>query len=796
MQNEFGGRGSEFVGNPGAHPLQGAPDPALVDEYVRRCLTVEFTEAPEPRTFRSDPAFAGVLTPLNSQQFAAAITAGQALIPRFPDFDLLYKWVAAGFRSTQQSAQARAVLFAGLANAKRKSLLLTDMGDTEAQSGDLGGAVYWWSQAIHCLSLNPVDCDAWLLLSYVANGYGLADLERPLLERFDSLRTGQVRLDPATAGRLTNLARRSQTESIRRVLDGLQFGYFASSVKRSDAVTPPPPAAAPRELKPVPPPVSGPPPGWYPDPTGAAALCWWDGAQWQPSAGHYPRDGGPSHGPEPRPSDGAAPPPVVVDQTAPVVAAPPAVTELQAVASDRVPQVTPEAPFDPAPPHGTEQQAAASHEVPSVTSAAAASPAPPAIQPPGPKQPMKRWPIIAGVGVLAVAAIVGVVVVPRLSSSDSAAPAPGPVISPPAASAPGVAAGMLAAGYLHTCRVTDAGGVQCWGDNGFGQLGDGTRTDRATPVNVVGLNESVVELSAGGYQTCAVTSAGAVKCWGANDLGQLGDGSTTSSPVPVAVVGLGAGVRSIASGYEHTCVVTTGGAVKCWGANESGQLGDDSTTNRLTPVDVQGLASDVRAATAGGDYGGGQTCALKTNGSVACWGSNRSGQLGDGTTTSQSTPVAVTTLAAGVEAISAGDEHVCALTVGGEVQCWGENLFGQLGNGSPGGQVTPTPVPGLGSGVRALSSGGLHTCVITNASGVLCWGDNEYGQLGDGTTETRSTAVPVAGLTSNVGLVKAGAKSTCALTGAGVEQCWGDNESGQLGNGTTTGSSTPVSVAG
>ncbi|MGB7963092.1 MAG: hypothetical protein WCF12_09085 [Propionicimonas sp.] len=486
----------------------------------------------------------------------------------------------------------------------------------------------------------------------------------------------------------------------------------------------------------------------------------------------------------------------MVDQTAPVVAAPPAVTELQAVASDRVPQVTPEAPFDPAPPHGTEQQAAASHEVPSVTSAAAASPAPPAIQPPGPKQPMKRWPIIAGVGVLAVAAIVGVVVVPRLSSSDSAAPAPGPVISPPAASAPGVAAGMLAAGYLHTCRVTDAGGVQCWGDNGFGQLGDGTRTDRATPVNVVGLNESVVELSAGGYQTCAVTSAGAVKCWGANDLGQLGDGSTTSSPVPVAVVGLGAGVRSIASGYEHTCVVTTGGAVKCWGANESGQLGDDSTTNRLTPVDVQGLASDVRAATAGGDYGGGQTCALKTNGSVACWGSNRSGQLGDGTTTSQSTPVAVTTLAAGVEAISAGDEHVCALTVGGEVQCWGENLFGQLGNGSPGGQVTPTPVPGLGSGVRALSSGGLHTCVITNASGVLCWGDNEYGQLGDGTTETRSTAVPVAGLTSNVGLVKAGAKSTCALTGAGVEQCWGDNESGQLGNGTTTGSSTPVSVAG
>ncbi len=338
--------------------------------------------------------------------------------------------------------------------------------------------------------------------------------------------------------------------------------------------------------------------------------------------------------------------------------------------------------------------------------------------------------------------------------------------------------------------------MQCWGDNDFGQLGDGTSTDQATPVNVVGLNAGVVALSAGGYQTCAVTNAGAVKCWGFNERGQLGDGSTTSSPIPVDVVSLRAGVRSVAAGYEHTCAVTMGGAVKCWGANESGELGDGTTTDRSAPADVQGLASDVAMVTAGGDYSGGQTCALKTNGSVVCWGNNRSGQLGDETTISRSTPTAVTALTSGVQEISAGNEHVCALTVSGEVQCWGHNLYGQLGNGSTDDQSTPVPASGLGSGVRAVSSGGRHSCAITSAVGVLCWGDNEYGQLGDGTTETRLTAVPVAGLTSDVRIVHAGEESTCVLTGAGVEQCWGDNESGELGNGTTNGSYTPVSVEG
>lgn len=757
MQQGIGGRQSELANHPGSQPPHAVPDPARVEDYVRRCLTVEFTEQPEARTYRSDPALASVLTPLNSQQFSAAVAAGRALLPRFDDFDLVYKWIGAAYRSTQQLPQAREILVMGLARAKRKSLLLTDLGTTEAQLGDLGSAVYWWSQAIHCLSLNPVDSDAYLELSCVANGFGLTDFERLLLARADSLRAGRVRLEPAAARRLTGLALSGRTESVRRVLDGLQFGYFAS------------PAQLPPTL--VRPPISGPPPGWYPDPTNAAALCWWDGTQWQPSSSHRLQGVDSAHGFGPAPSGTVPQPAVRIDPVA--LAAPSPVTTPEVAPSGPQPQPQPAQPI--------------------LTRTAT-----PPIQPTVPQLPRKRWPVIAGVGVLAVLAILAAVALPRLLPTNSAAPAPAST-SLPAASptqAVPVGGGLLTAGSQHSCRLTAAGGVLCWGSNGFGQLGDGTWTDRATPAGVDGLGEGVLSLGANGYHTCAVTDSGAVKCWGLNEHGQLGDGSTTGSLVPVDVVGLGAGIRSVAAGYEHTCAVTTAGAVKCWGANESGELGDGSTTDRLAPVDVQGLAADVVSVTAGGDYSGGQTCALMATGSIVCWGNNGSGQLGDGTTTNRSTPTTVTARGPGYQAVSAGDEHVCALTSEGEVQCWGENLYGQLGNGSTDDQAIPSPVPGLGSGVRALSAGGLHSCVVTGTSAALCWGDNEYGQLGDGTTGTRLTAVPVTGLTSGVRLVHAGEGSTCALTGTGVEQCWGDNEHGQLGNGTTKGSLIPVSVGG
>jgi alpha-tubulin suppressor-like RCC1 family protein len=352
----------------------------------------------------------------------------------------------------------------------------------------------------------------------------------------------------------------------------------------------------------------------------------------------------------------------------------------------------------------------------------------------------------------------------------------------------------IAAGYFHTCALASAGAVKCWGGNDWGQLGDGTTTERHTPVDVSGLASGVVAISAGYGHTCALTSVGGVTCWGGNGAGELGDGTTTDRHAPVAVSGLASRVAAISAGYDHTCALTSAGGVKCWGANGAGELGDGTTTDRHTPVDVSGLTSGVAAiAAAGGDH----TCALTSAGGVECWGDDDAGQLGDGTTTERHTPVDVSGLASGVVAISAGYDHTCALTSVGGVKCWGYNDDGELGDGTTTDRHTPVDVSGLTSGVAAIAAaGGDHTCALTSAGGVECWGNNELGQLGDGTTLDRHTPVDVSGLASGVAAISAGYGHTCALTSAGGVECWGNNERGQLGDGTTTDRHTPVEVIG
>ncbi|MBN9366115.1 MAG: IPTL-CTERM sorting domain-containing protein [Comamonadaceae bacterium] len=351
----------------------------------------------------------------------------------------------------------------------------------------------------------------------------------------------------------------------------------------------------------------------------------------------------------------------------------------------------------------------------------------------------------------------------------------------------------VAAGGNHSCALTTAGAVHCWGDNGIGQLGDGTTTQRTTPVAVTGLGAGVAAIAAGSYHSCALTTAGAVHCWGSNGNGQLGDGSTTSQSTPVAVSGLDSGVAAIAAGNSHTCALTTAGAVLCWGFNGSGQLGDGSTTQRTTPVAVSGLGSGVAAIAAGRHH----SCALTTAGAVQCWGNNNSGQLGDGSTMGRSTPVAVSGLDSGVAAITAGSQHSCARTTAGAVRCWGSNFNGQLGNGTTTDSTTPVAVSGLDSGVAAIAAGhNVHTCALTTAGAVRCWGWNVYGQLGDGSTMGRSTPVAVSSLGSGVATIVAGTSHSCARTTAGAAHCWGDNFFGQLGDGSTTNRFTPVAVSG
>lgn len=350
----------------------------------------------------------------------------------------------------------------------------------------------------------------------------------------------------------------------------------------------------------------------------------------------------------------------------------------------------------------------------------------------------------------------------------------------------------ISAGRNHTCALTNSGGVKCWGWNTAGQLGDGTNTNKTTPVDVLGLTSGVIAISAGDMHTCAVTQTGGVKCWGSNYIGQLGDGTYTDRNTPVNVSGLSSGVSAVAGGYQHTCALMNSGGVKCWGYNEFGQLGDGTFVTRLTPIDVLGLSSGVSAITTGYYH----TCALMNTGEAKCWGKNEFGQVGDGTATDRFTAVDVSGLSSGVLAISGGGKHTCALLNSGEVKCWGNNENGQVGVTTSAISTTPVDVYGLSSGVVALSAGGRHTCVITGALGGKCWGYDYDGALGNGTLGSSPTPVDVSDFSAGEGIISAGYGHTCGATDIGSIKCWGWNQYGQLGDGSSTSKQTPVTVTG
>ena len=200
-----------------------------------------------------------------------------------------------------------------------------------------------------------------------------------------------------------------------------------------------------------------------------------------------------------------------------------------------------------------------------------------------------------------------------------------------------------------------------------------------TPVDVVGLGSGVVAIAAGWYHNCALTAAGGLKCWGYGAQGQLGNGSTATQPTPVDVTGLTSGVAAVAAGAFHTCALTTAGGMKCWGRGDLGQLGDGTTFFRQVPVDVSGLASGVSSIALGWDH----SCAITTAGGLKCWGYNSNGQLGDGTNADKSSPVDVAGLASGVAMASGGAVHTCAIASGGVAKCWGSQpVTARLGDGS------------------------------------------------------------------------------------------------------------------
>jgi alpha-tubulin suppressor-like RCC1 family protein len=336
-----------------------------------------------------------------------------------------------------------------------------------------------------------------------------------------------------------------------------------------------------------------------------------------------------------------------------------------------------------------------------------------------------------------------------LTGHYSTAPVDVSVIAAPGRTSPLSGVSAIATGGSYTCAVTSGGGVKCWGDNGNGVLGNGSTTNSEYPVDVVGLTSGVSVISAGYGYACALTGTGGVKCWGWNTDGQLGNGTKIDSSTPVDVVGLTSGVSAIAAGFHHTCALTSAGGAKCWGLNDFGELGNGTKIDSSTPVDVVGLTSGVSMITAGSFH----TCAITSRGGVKCWGDALDGELGGGDTcgpaaclVNSDTPVEVLGLTSGISAIDAGDSHTCALTSAGGVKCWGTNRSGQLGDGtrSPWGiNGAPVDVAGLKGGVSAITAGSAHTCVLMSDGSVRCWGDNQYGQLGDGSTTSSYTPVDV-----------------------------------------------------
>ncbi len=400
----------------------------------------------------------------------------------------------------------------------------------------------------------------------------------------------------------------------------------------------------------------------------------------------------------------------------------------------------------------------------------------------------------------------------------------------------------LSAGSGHTCALLETGGVMCWGQNGGGQLGDGTETDRLAPVAVSGLGGSAVAIAAGGTHTCAILDSGHVQCWGLNANGQLGagDGIPYQTGTPQDVVGIENAV-ALTAGTSHTCALLETGGMKCWGYNFYGSLGNGNsgnTADAYTPVDVVGLSSGVAQMGAGylhtcarldsgavrcwGEItsimssstpqempglgsgvarlavgGDGYYCALKTDGTVRCAGANREGQLGDGTTTSRDQPVQVQGLPSGVTEIAAGTFHSCAV-IGDTARCWGRDAEGQLGIGnSTRGSVELSEL--WDTAYTDISVGARHVCAVAAGGAAQCWGNNHRGELGIGEPVgldvTRSSPQPVVGLSSGVSRIAAGINYSCAVVNDGA-RCWGHNLNGQLGTGDTAATTTPAQVSG
>ena len=384
----------------------------------------------------------------------------------------------------------------------------------------------------------------------------------------------------------------------------------------------------------------------------------------------------------------------------------------------------------------------------------------------------------------------------------------------------------VSAGFYHTCALASGGGgVKCWGSGTYAQLGNGSNNSLDLPGDPVQDSNGdpitgIVQISAGGIHSCALTNVGGVLCWGYGSYGRLGNNANTNSNHAVEVVDGEdrsaplRGIVAISAGGDHSCALTEQGKVLCWGSGFSGKLGDGGGSEKSYPVTVvesedstEPLVGIVQISAK--EY---HTCALKSIGEVVCWGFGAEGRLGNGNTTDKNHPVTVIASEGSsnplndIVQISTGGGHTCALTSMGEVKCWGKGDFGELGNGSTDEKRAPVDVVISSSDTDPLSDivqlglGQNHTCALTSKGEVKCWGLGAEGQVGDDkkidsfypVTVVAKSGDPFA--LSDIVQVSGSRNHSCSLTSDGEVLCWGKGDNGRLGNNATDNQSAPVNV--
>lgn len=368
-------------------------------------------------------------------------------------------------------------------------------------------------------------------------------------------------------------------------------------------------------------------------------------------------------------------------------------------------------------------------------------------------------------------------------------------------------------GHNHGCAILSDNKAYCWGEGAWGALGTNSTSDSSTPTPIYTdgdlSGKTIKQIATGDWHSCAIVSDNRVYCWGYGSNGELGNGTYNQANAPVAVstsgVMSGKNITQIATGFNHNCALDSDGKIYCWGQNAYGELGNNSTT-----------ISNVPVATSMNEFGGRRvkqiiagffySCALTTDGSVFCWGTTENGRIGAGQTSGYSArPVQISFGGKKVESISGHATHACAVISGSQgLYCWGKNNRGQIGNGSTTDSYAPSPasvsgILGGGKTIRQVKANYEHTCVLISSGDVYCWGAGDKGQLGNGSTSDSTSPVKVNMLSitadNTISDIASGSNYSCALTTRGYVYCWGENSHYQLGNGSSSNALTPTSLS-